>query len=109
MNSPDLTRWLLRVRDALAEYDEIKRDSMLRAADRFLKRSNQQVLVFRRIRIGETGRGRKSPLVQPKQGFEPDAKELTEPKKQPLRKGLFDECPVTHRPGSGACSFRLAE
>ena len=56
MNSPDLTRWLLRVRDALAEYDEIKRDSMLRAADRFLKRSNQQLLVFHRIRIGETGR-----------------------------------------------------
>ena len=74
MNSPDLTRWLLRVRDALAEYDEIKRDSMLRAADRFLKRSNQQVLVFRRIRIGETGRGRKpGQLVQPNQGFEPDA------------------------------------
>lgn len=56
MNSPDLTRWLLRVRDALAECDEIKRDSMLHAADRFLKRSNQQLLVFRRIRIGETGR-----------------------------------------------------
>jgi hypothetical protein len=72
MNSPDLTRWLLRVRDALTEYDEIKRDSMLRAADRFLKRSNQQVLVIRRIRIG--GRGRKNPLVQPKQGFEPDAR-----------------------------------
>ena len=36
-------------------------------------------------------------------------KELTEPKKQLLRKGLFDQRPVTHRPGSGACSFRLAE
>ena len=75
MNSLDLTRWLLKVRDALAEHDEIKRDSMLRAADRFLKRSNQQALAFRRIRIGETGR-EKNPghLVQPKQGIEPDAR-----------------------------------
>jgi hypothetical protein len=48
MNSPDLTRWLLGVRDTLAEHDKIKRDSMLRAADGFLKRSNQQVLVFRK-------------------------------------------------------------
>jgi hypothetical protein len=39
---------------ALAEHDEIKRDSMLRAADRFLKRSNHEALAFRRIRIGET-------------------------------------------------------
>jgi hypothetical protein len=75
MNSLDLTRWLLKVRDALAEHDEIKRDSMLRAADRFLKRSNQQAVVFRSTRIGETGRG-KNPgkLVPPKQGFEPDAR-----------------------------------
>lgn len=75
MNSLDLTRWLLKVRDALAEHDEIKRDSMLRAADRFLKRSNQQALLFRRIRIGETGRGKNpAKLAQPKQGFEPDAR-----------------------------------
>jgi hypothetical protein len=74
MNSLDLTRWLLRVRDALAEHDEIKRDSMLRAADRFLKRSNQQALVFRSTRIGETGGKNPGKLVQPKQGFEPDAR-----------------------------------
>ena len=75
MNSLDLTRWLLRVRDALAEHDEIKRDSMLRAADRFLKTEQSAALGFRRTRIGETGRG-KNPgkLVQPKQGFEPDAR-----------------------------------
>ena len=33
MNNLDLTRWLLKVRDALAEQDEAKRNSMLRAAD----------------------------------------------------------------------------
>jgi hypothetical protein len=37
MKNPDRTKWLLRVRDALAEQDEVKRNSMLRAADRFLK------------------------------------------------------------------------
>ena len=75
MNRLDLTRWLLKVRDALAEHDEIKRDSMLRAADKFLQRSNQQALEFRSTRIGETGRG-KNPgkLVLPKQGFESDAR-----------------------------------
>lgn len=70
MNNPDLTRWLLKVRDALAEPDEVKRNSMLRAADRFLK-GNQPSRVFRRRRIGETGRG-KNPgqIVQPKQVVE---------------------------------------
>ena len=58
MNNLDLTRWLLKVRNALAEQDEIKRNGMLLAADRFLKRTNQQSLVFGRTR--ETGRG-KSP------------------------------------------------
>jgi hypothetical protein len=48
MKNLDLTKWLRIVWDALAEQDEVKRDSMLRAADRFLKGSNQQPLVFRR-------------------------------------------------------------
>jgi hypothetical protein len=42
MNDRDLTKWLLKVRHALAEQDEGKRNSMLHAADRFLKGSNQQ-------------------------------------------------------------------
>ena len=42
MNNPELTKWLQRVRDALAESDEVRRNSMLRAAERFLKESNQQ-------------------------------------------------------------------
>ncbi len=41
MKNLDLTRWLLKVRDALAEPDETKRNSMLRAADRFLKRNHR--------------------------------------------------------------------
>ena len=45
MNNLDLTRWLLKVRDALAEQDEAKRNSMLRAADRFLKGNNQSLHV----------------------------------------------------------------
>jgi hypothetical protein len=53
MKKLDLTKWLRIVWDALAEQDEVKRDSMLLAADRFLKASNQQPLVFRRTRIGE--------------------------------------------------------
>ena len=43
MKNLDLTRWLLKVRDALAEPDETTRNSMLRAADRFLKRNNQSL------------------------------------------------------------------
>ena len=70
MNNPDLTRWLLKVRDALDEPDEVKRNSMLRAADRFLK-GTQLSHLFRRIRIGETGRG-KTPgqIVPPKRVVE---------------------------------------
>jgi hypothetical protein len=45
MNNLDLTRWLLEVRDALAEQDQGKRNSMLRAADRFLKGNNQSLRV----------------------------------------------------------------
>jgi hypothetical protein len=75
MNNLELTKWLVKVRDALAEQDELKRNGMLRAADRFLKGSNQQSLAFRRTRIGEGGRG-KSPgqFVQPKQVVEPRAR-----------------------------------
>jgi hypothetical protein len=75
MTRLDLTRWLLKVRDALAEQDKIKRNSMLCAADRFLKRSNQRALVFRGTRIGGAGTGRNlGQLVEPKQGFESDAR-----------------------------------
>ena len=66
MTNLELTKWLAKVRDALAEQDEGKRDSMLRAADRFLKGSNQS-RVFRRTRIGECG----GQLVQSKQVVEP--------------------------------------
>jgi len=37
MKNPDLTRWLLKVRNALAEQDETKRNHMLRAAEAFLR------------------------------------------------------------------------
>jgi hypothetical protein len=47
MNNLELTKWLVKVRDALAEQDEIRRSSMLRAADRFLKRSTQRSLALR--------------------------------------------------------------
>jgi hypothetical protein len=75
MKNLDLTNWLQIVWDALAEQNEVKRNSMLRAADRFLKGRNQQPLVFRRTRIGECGRGT-SPgqFVQPKQVVEPRAR-----------------------------------
>jgi len=43
MNNLDLTRWLLKVRDALAEEDEAKRNRMLCAADMFLRRNKQSV------------------------------------------------------------------
>jgi hypothetical protein len=42
MNNPELTKWLRRVRDALAESNEVRRNALLRAAERFLKESNQQ-------------------------------------------------------------------
>jgi hypothetical protein len=44
MKNLETTKWLRKVRDALAEEDEVRRSSMLRAADRFLKESNQQSL-----------------------------------------------------------------
>lgn len=43
MKTLDLTRWLLKVRDALAEQDEAKRNRMLLAADKFLRRNNQSL------------------------------------------------------------------
>jgi hypothetical protein len=66
MNKQNLTRWLLKVRDALAEQDEAKRNTMLRAADGFLKRNNQSLAPLR-DRSGQVSRRRKSPnqFVQP--------------------------------------------
>ena len=43
MKNLETIKWLRKVRDALAEEDEVRRSSMLRA-DRFLKESNQQSL-----------------------------------------------------------------
>jgi hypothetical protein len=65
MNNLELTEWLLKVRDALAEQDEGKRSSMLQAADRFLKGNNQQSFAFRRTRIGEGGSGKKPWTIRP--------------------------------------------
>jgi hypothetical protein len=58
MKNLDLTDWLQIVWDALAEQDEAKRNGMLRAADRFLKGSNPQAVLFPRTRIGKLGRGK---------------------------------------------------
>jgi hypothetical protein len=59
MHNLDLTRWLLKVRDALAQEDEDKRDSLLRAADGFL-RGNNQSLELRGTGLGKSRR-RESP------------------------------------------------
>jgi hypothetical protein len=65
MNHLDLTRWLLKVRDALAEQDEAKRNSMLRAAEGFL-RGNNQALALRGTGLGESRRReRPNQFVQP--------------------------------------------
>ena len=53
MNNPELMKWLLKVRGALAEQDEGRRNNMLRAADRFLKERNLQPRTFRTTRNGE--------------------------------------------------------
>jgi hypothetical protein len=84
MNNIDHIRWLLKVRDALAEQDETKRDSMLRAADRFL-RGNNQSLELRGTGLGESRR-RESPnqFVQRQRVVGLRARELTGPKKQLL-------------------------
>jgi hypothetical protein len=42
MQTPDLTRWLEMVWDALSEPDGFKRDHLLRSADVFLQGSNRQ-------------------------------------------------------------------
>jgi hypothetical protein len=57
MHNLDLTRWLLKVRDALAQEDEDKRDSLLRAADGFL-RGNNQSLELRGTGLGKSRRRR---------------------------------------------------
>jgi len=56
MNNLELTKWLVKVRDALAEPDELRRNSMLRAADRFLKRGTQRLLALHGTRIDGVGR-----------------------------------------------------
>ena len=63
MKTLDLTRWLLKVRDALAEQDEAKRNRMLRAADKFL-RGNNQSLALREIGIDKFQR-RECPTMSP--------------------------------------------
>jgi len=75
MNHLELTKWLLKVRDALAEQDEVRRNRMLLAADRFLNRGQAAAA---RI-LGDTNRergraGNARPFVQPKQGIEPRAR-----------------------------------
>jgi len=47
MKKPDLTRWLLKVRNALAEPDEARRNSMLRAAETFLRQEKSVAGVMR--------------------------------------------------------------
>ncbi len=60
---------------ALAEQDEIKRNGMLLAADRFLKRTNQQSLVLGRTRNRREGKGKEPrQLVQPKHVVETGAR-----------------------------------
>jgi hypothetical protein len=65
MKTLDLTRWLLKVRDALAEQDEAKRNRMLLTADKFLRR-NHQSLALRELGIEKFQR-RESPnqITQP--------------------------------------------
>jgi hypothetical protein len=55
MNNLELTEWLLKVRDALAEQDEVRRNSMLRTAEKFLKARKQQSRAFHRAGIGVEG------------------------------------------------------
>jgi len=97
MKNLDLTKWLQIVRDALAEQDEGKRNTMLHAADRLLKGSNQLSSAFRRTQIGEGGSG-KSPgqFIQSKQVDSPRARIYLSRRKQLLgREELFDERPRT--------------
>ena len=42
MKSPELTRWLEIVWDALNEHDELERNRLLQAADAFLQTENDQ-------------------------------------------------------------------
>jgi hypothetical protein len=73
MNSLELTKWLMKVRDALAEHDEVRRNGMLRAADKFLKRSTQRSLALSRTRISGGGRALDK-FAQPKQMVAPRVK-----------------------------------
>lgn len=46
MKNPKLTEWLQIVWEALAESDEARRTSMLHAADRFLRKQDNQLPVL---------------------------------------------------------------
>ena len=93
MNNLDLTRWLLKVRNALAEQDAIKRNSMLRAADSFLKGNDQKSLAFRRTRIGERRRGKGPGQIRPAEARDrTTGNELTE-KKRLLGGGVARRAP----------------
>ena len=75
MNDLELTKWLLKVRNALAEHDEVRRNSMLSAADRFVKEINQKARAFRRTRNDESGRGEsRGQFATPKQVVESRAR-----------------------------------
>jgi hypothetical protein len=47
MQNTDLTKWLQMVWNALAEQDEVRRNSMLRSAEMFLTANNQKSYGFR--------------------------------------------------------------
>ena len=90
MNNLDLTRWLLKVRDALAEQDEAKRNSMLRAADRIPEGNNQS--------LRGTGIDKSRRTGSPNQ-FD-QASECDDPAKQPLRNLQRGACCSASIPGA---------
>jgi hypothetical protein len=73
MNQLELTKWLLKVRDALAEQDEVRRNSMLRAAEKLLNEQKQSRALHRVHRRMSEGNS-PAQVVHPKQGFEPQAR-----------------------------------
>jgi hypothetical protein len=78
----------------LAEQDDAKRNRMLRAADRLLKKSNQYPLAFRRTGNGEWGTVENpGHFAQPKTSDRIAGKELTEPKKQLLEGAAVRRAP----------------
>ena len=82
MKNLDLTNWLQIVWDALAEQNEVKRNSMLRAAYSFLKGNDQKSLAFRRTRIGERRKGKGPGQIRPAEARDrTTGNELTEKKR----------------------------